>query len=182
MDRWCAFLRAETNMRVMLLFFGGLFLVSQVSIAIVVEPVGIGHFLRLQTTLSVDTFAALVVDMYQRGVAEHYLAHYYYDFVHPVWYAMLLALLLGNGMNLNAVPARFNRLLLLPFLAGFFDLIENALHLYMIIDTANIRAALVWIANGAAIGKWVVVSVGVLAILVLYGRWLRRRPAGGPGL
>lgn len=168
-------------MPVVVLFFFGFFLASQLSIAIVLDPVGLEHFLRLQTTLSVELFRALVVDMYQRGVVEHYLAHYYYDFLHPVWYAMLLAVLLGNGMNMSGMSARFNRLLLLPFLAGVLDLIENGLHLYMVMDTANIRASWVWLANGSALGKWALVGTSVSLVLAFYGRWLLaawRRPAG----
>ena len=39
------------------------------------------------------------------GLVEHYLAHYYYDFLHPVWYATLLALLLGRAFDRNGVTA-----------------------------------------------------------------------------
>lgn len=179
LDSLSALLRGRANQPAALWFFAGIFVVSQLSILAVLEPVGPALVLKLQTTFSADTFAAICADLYARGLAEHYLAHYYYDFLHPVWYATLLALLLGQAFNRNDVAAARNRWLLLPFVAGLLDLAENGLHLYMVIDTANIAAPLVALSATAAVGKWVLVAVCSLAIA---GLWLRSlvAPRGRP--
>ncbi|MFZ5755954.1 MAG: hypothetical protein ACOY3X_03535 [Pseudomonadota bacterium] len=169
-DRFCAFLRERAGMPSVLWFFAVIFLLSEVSILVMVAPVGMDLFLALQTTLSPDTFAALVADLYRRGAVESYLGHFYYDFLHPVWYATLLALLLARAMNRLALPAAGNRWLLLPFLAGLLDLVENSLHIYMVVDTANIAPPLVLLANGSALAKWALIGVCSVAVLVLFAR------------
>lgn len=169
-DRFCAMLRAGAGKPSMWVFFAGMFLLSQVSIAMVLDPVGIGQVLALQTTLGVEDFRALVADIYQRSVAEAYLAHYYYDYLHPLWYSTLLALLMAAGMNRAGVAAAANRWLLLPFVAGLLDLLENSLHIYMVVDTANIAAVPVMVGNGAALLKWALIAASLLAVLVLFGR------------
>ncbi len=170
LDRFCAMLRTRASMPSMLLFFAGMYLLSQVSIAVVLDPVGIGRMLALQTTLSVDDFRAMVTDLYERDVVEAYLAHYYYDYLHPLWYSTLLALVLAAGMNRAALSATANRWLLVPFMAGLMDIVENSLHIYMVVDTANIAPAPVLIGNGAALLKWVLVGLCLIAVLVLFMR------------
>ncbi len=171
--RFGGFLRRHAAMPSVLLFFAGMFVVSQLSMAVVLEPVGTQRVLELQTTLSPATFAALVEDLFRRGVVEHYIAHYYYDFLHPLWYASLVALLLAGAMNRAGVPASRDGWLAVPFLAGLLDELENALHLYMVIDTANITPWAVWLGNGAALAKWTLLATCLLATAALY---LRPRP------
>lgn len=166
-----SFLRHHAEEPSVLLFFGSIYLLSQLSIAVVLEPVGFTHALRMQTTLDVNTFRLLVEDLFARGAAEAYTAHYYYDFLHPFWYATVLALGLGWLMNRNALAATHDAWLLLPFLAGLGDEVENVLHLYMVLDTANIAAPLVLVANGASIMKWAVVA---LCLAAMAGLGLRR--------
>ena len=100
--------------------------------------------------------------MYRQGTVEAYLAHYYYDFLHPVWYATLLALVLAAAMNRAALSPQANRWLLVPFVAGLLDLLETSLHIYMVIDPANIAPAWVLLGNGAALT--------MVAVLVLFAR------------
>lgn len=170
LDRLLAALRARSSMPSMVLFFAAMFLLSQLSIGVVLEPVGLDRVLQLQTTLSTETFTALVADMYRHGTVEAYLAHYYYDFLHPVWYATLLALVLAAAMNRAALSPQANRWLLVPFVAGLLDLLENGLHIYMVVDTANIAPAWVLLGNGAALLKWALVALTMVAVLVLFAR------------
>lgn len=148
-------------------FFAVLFLVSQASMMVVLAPVGVAHFIEMQTTLSPARFVTLVENMYQRGVETAYIAHFYYDWLHPIWYGGLLALLMARGFERRAVPAPRDWLLLAPFVAGIADLVENALHLYMVVDTANISTTLVLLANGAALCKWAVITACVTTALVM---------------
>lgn len=169
-DRFCGLLRAGGAQQTMLLFFAAMFLLSQVSIAVVLKPVGLSQVLMLQTTLSTETFRLLAADLYQRGVAENYLAHYYYDFLHPVWYSTLLALLLAAAMNRAGLAAGASRWLLLPFVAGLLDLVENSAHIYMLVDTARISPFWVLLGNGAALLKWTLLGATLVAVLVLFAR------------
>lgn len=169
-DSFCSWLRGRAALASVFWFFVAIFAVSTLSIQVVLQPVGVVQVLALQTTLSADTFAALVAGLYQRGEVEPYLAHFYYDFLHPLWYGTLLALLLARAFDRQAVPASANRWLLLPYLAGLFDLVENSLHIYLVIDTANISPALVLLANGAALAKWTLVGACLVAVLVLFTR------------
>lgn len=163
-------IRTKANRPSVVLFFAGIFVVSQLSISAVVGPVGIGHVLQLQTTLSVDEFTLLVNNMYQRGVESAYVGHYYYDFLHPIWYGGLLALLMGRGFNRQAIPASRNLWLLLPLVAGLADVVENGMHLYMVIDTANIAAGLVLLGNGAALCKWALIALCITWTLAMFVR------------
>lgn len=167
-------LRAHAAMPSVLLFFGLVFLVSQLSIMVVLEPVGFVHFVQMQTTLSSARFEALVADMYQRGADGAYVAHFYYDWLHPLWYGGLLAALMARGFERHAVPAARNGLLLLPFVAGLADLAENALHLYMVVDTVHITPSRVALANGAALLKWALVAACVTLAAGLLLRPVRR--------
>jgi hypothetical protein len=156
-------------------FFLCIAALSELSVYVMLAPVGLGAVWTLQTTLSVPVFEAQLADLFVRGVAEQYIAHYYYDFINPFWYSVLLALLLGRAMNACGVPSRFDGWALLPLLAGVLDGMQNLLHLYMVVDTANVSAALVLAANGAGVLKLCLLAVVVLAIIGLQGAAIGRR-------
>lgn len=173
--RFTAFLREQSRKNSVILFFAAVYVVSQASIAVVVDPVGSLTVLHMQTTLSAETFRMLAEGLYERGVENAYIAHYYYDFLHPLWYAGLLMVLLARGFERRGVPPARNGLLLVPVAPGLADLLENSLHLYMVLDTANIAPALVLAANGAALFKWTLIGACIVAIAALWAR-----PAAGP--
>lgn len=175
-QRLAALLREKSRLDSAILFFLVLFLASQASITVVLQPVGTAEVLALQTTLSAEDFRARVADLHARHAINAYIGHYYYDFLHPLWYAGLLALLLGRAFDRQAVPATRNGWLLLPLLAGALDLVENSLHLYMVLDSANITALRVWLANGAALLKWAIAGGVLIAAAVLF----LRRPRNAP--
>jgi hypothetical protein len=56
-------------------------------------------------------------------------------------------------------------LFVLPFLAGFFDWVENALLLFLLRDTGNFSQPFIFLASIAASIKWVLVLVCALAII-----------------
>lgn len=178
LERLTGLVRAGSAMPSAIAFFAVIFLVSQGSMMVVLAPVGVAHFIEMQTTLSPARFAMMVADMYERGVETAYIAHFYYDWLHPLWYGGLLALLMARGFERQAVPASRDLLLLSPFVAGLADLVENGLHLYMVVDTGNISPALVLAANGAALFKWAIITACVTAALVML---LRPAAVGGRG-
>lgn len=165
--------RALSRQPLALLFFAVLFVASQASITLVLEPVGTGHLLRMQTTLSAAEFSVLAEDLYRRGADGAFLGHFYYDWLHPLWYGGLIVLLMARGFERHRWPPARDGLLWLPVLAGLADLVENALHFYMIVDTAHITQGRVLVANGAAWLKWSLVAAGVTIAATL----LLRRPA-----
>lgn len=170
-----AFLRRHADRGGVILFFLVIAIFSELSVYAVLQPVGLDAVWTLQTTLSVDVFEAQLADLFARDVAEHYLAHYYYDFLNPFWYSALLALLLARGMNRLGAPASWNALVLVPLAAGLLDQVQNLLHLYMVIDTANVSPLRVLLANGAGVLKLAILALTGLAISAVWVASAARR-------
>jgi len=169
------FLRRIAAKAAVLWFFVAIAFVSELSVFVMLAPVGFDSVWALQTTLSTEVFQAQLAGMFERGVAEQYIAHYYYDFVNPFWYSALVAVLLARGMNAAGVPASASALALLPFLAGLLDQVQNLLHLYMVLDTANVAPALVLLANVAGLLKLALLALCLLAVPALLAAAHARR-------
>ncbi len=149
-----------------LVVFGALFVVSQATLAVIVQPLG-ADMLRVQTTLSAASVQAIFARWDAAGLLPRYAFHYRIDMIHPLWYSLLLAAGLAKGFAANAVPARWNILLLLPFLSGACDIAENLVHLTFLANRANITPDAVLLGNGAALVKWTLAGSGVLAVAIL---------------
>lgn len=163
-----ATLRARLDSWPLILVFGLIYFVSQAAIAVIVHPLG-ADMLIVQTTLSDEHVREIFARWATAGLLDTYASHYRFDNIHPLWYAMLLATMLAKGFSANGVPARFNVLLLLPFVAGACDVTENLFHQSFLADRANITAAHVLMGNGAAIVKWLLalgclLGVGALGV------------------
>lgn len=169
------FLRRLAARPAVLWFFVVIACVSELSVFVMLAPVGFESVWALQTTLSTEVFQAQLAGMFERGVAEQYIAHYYYDFLNPLWYCSLVAVLLARGMNAAGLPQSVNALVLLPYVAGLLDEVQNLLHLYMVLDTANVTAALVLLANGAGITKLTLLALCLLALPGLHAAAHARR-------
>jgi len=154
--------------------FGTVYFLSQAAIGVLVQPLG-SEMLAVQTTLSAERVRAIFAGWDAVGLVDVYAAHYRYDMVHPFWYGVFLAALLARGFDANRVPANRNALLLLPFVASGFDVLENLIHLTFIADRTNITPAAVLIANGAALTKWAIAGGSVVAVTALTLNALRRR-------
>jgi hypothetical protein len=158
-----------------ILISGLLFVVSQSILAWYFHRVGAGMALRLQTTLSSETFRAIVTGWQLTGKTALYLDHFYFDTFHPFWYSVFLSLLLARVFVANGVPRRYDFVLLLPFVAGALDLIENALHLWFLADLGRATAVPVALSGTASIVKWVLAAGGTVTVGVLALRWLLTR-------
>lgn len=155
--------------------FGGAYVVSQVIIASILHPLEPLEVLRAQTTLS----APVVQQIFARWRADHlldtYVRHYYFDFPHPVLYAVFLSAVLAWLLNRNRLSARWNAVLLLPVAAGLCDLFENVSHLAFLSDGVNMTPSWVALSGIAAITKWLLAGSSLVLIAILAARaWTGR--------
>lgn len=156
--------------------FGAIYLASQATIGAILHPMGPAKFLRAQTTFSRETYLALTAEWERAGLLGRYWAHFWLDFVHPAWYACLLAGLLARGLDRRGLGPRANPLLALPFLAGAMDLIENTVHVHLLSRRPDVSQAAITVGALACNAKWLLAG-GSLALAI--GLALAPRRAGG---
>ena len=156
--------------------FGAAYLVSQIAIGVIVHPLG-SDMLAVQVTLSADHVRAIFARWDAAGLTGAYAAHYRYDMLHPLWYSVALAAMLSKAFEACRVPRSRNPLLILPFVAGGCDILENLVHQTFLADRANITQGAVWLANGAAITKWILVAWALVTVGVLASRAVRTKRA-----
>ena len=159
-------------------FFAGIYIISQVIIANILHPLDSRLFLKAQTTFSRELYLQLLQGWESAGLIGRYRLHFYFDFVHPVWYSVFLSALIAKGMNLNSISARFNILLLIPFIAGLMDLIENCFHVFFISDHSTISEQNIFISALASNTKWALALVTLVMIFILFGKYLLRKGGG----
>lgn len=160
--------------------FGVAYVLSQLIIAQTLRPLDPLDVLRVQTTLSAPVVQQIFAKWRLDALLGTYARHYYFDFPHPVLYAVFLAAVLAWLLNRNGLSARWNGVLLLPFIAGLCDVFENVSHVAFLADGVNITPTWVALSGLAAITKWVLagVSLALIAILAIRARFATRaRPA-----
>lgn len=159
-------------------FFLVVYSITQAVVAAILHPLGAVDFFLAQTTFSRDIYLGYATRWQAAGLIESYYFHFWFDFVLPIWYALLLASMLAHGFKLNGVAARWNVALAVPFVAGAMDLIENVFHLIFLSDLAAVQAPMVVASAVAANTKWALVAATVISAVVLYGRAaMKRSPA-----
>ncbi len=151
----------------LLLVLGVVYVASQATIAWILRDLGLGQVLEAQTTFSKATFLALVHDWEAARLLPRYREHFLFDFLHPLWYGLLLAGLLAKGLDRSGAAERWNGLLLVPLLAGLMDLAENAFHLRFIADLEAVTQTQVTLSALAANLKWALVAASLALILSL---------------
>jgi len=146
---------------------GAVYLASQIAIASILHPLDPLVVLELQTSLSSEAVAAILQQWRELELIDGYWRHYWLDFVHPLWYGVFLAALLARGFEANQLAPRYDTLILLPFVAAGFDLLENTLHVVFLLDEASITPAAVAISGSAAIAKWLLAALCLAAAITL---------------
>jgi len=164
----------KSDSNFLIAIFGILYFASQIKIASIVHPLGI-DMLRIQTTLSSDTFKAIASGWIASGQINIYYQHFYYDNIHPVWYSIFLSLLIARTFKINGVNPKFNFIILTPFVAGICDLIENMMHLYFLADLNRATPALVALSGTATNTKWFLSLSGVALVSVLVAVWFVKK-------
>jgi len=157
---------------------GAVYAISQITIALTVRGLGV-DMLLVQTSLSAERVQAIFAHWDATGLIRSYAAHYRYDMIHPLWYGTLLAALLAKSFDANDLPASRNAWLLLPFVAGACDVVENLVHLSFLADRANITRSAVLLGNGAALAKWALTGGAIATICKLAVTARRRRRGAG---
>ena len=111
-----SFISKKSDSNTLIAIFGILYFASQIKIASIVQPLGI-DMLRIQTTLSSDTFKAIASGWIASGQINIYYQHFYYDNIHPLWYSIFLSLLIARTFKINGISPKLNFIILTPFIA-----------------------------------------------------------------
>lgn len=153
----------------LLVVLGVLYVASQAIILSILRDLDLVKFARAQTTFSKATFLTLAHQWESAQLLRQYQLHFYFDFVHPIWYSCLLAGLIAKGLDRRGIPDRWNGLLLMPFLAGLMDLVENCFHVRFIADLDAITQPMITLSALAANLKWSLFGLSLALTLWLWG-------------
>lgn len=147
------------------------YLISQVVIGTILEQIGGPEVMKLQVTgWSAEIYQATFADWQARGLMDYYHAHFIFDDIHWLWYALSLTALLAAVMNRAGKPQSWNILLALPFVAGLCDLLENSIQHVFLVSPAGttIVDPLPAISTLASITKWGLAFGLIALVLVLF--------------
>ena len=169
-----SFISKKSDSNTLIAIFGILYFASQIKIASIVQPLGI-DMLRIQTTLSSDTFKAIASGWIASGQINIYYQHFYYDNIHPLWYSIFLSLLIARTFKINGISPKVNFIILTPFVAGICDLFENMMHLYFLADLNRATPALVALSGTATNTKWFLSLSGVAIASILITVWIVKK-------
>ncbi len=147
--------------------FAVLYVVNQAALLFMFSRLGRDP-LDLQLTLSKDVFLSIVSRWGDRGVAT-YLTHFCLDFFHPILYGVFLASAIARlSIKRRTQPSAGIRVLfLLPFAAGFCDIVENIMHVAMLTGFIEISRFAVAFSGAFTWVKWTLAAVSILSIIVL---------------
>ena len=165
------FISQKSDSNVLIIIFGIIYFTSQFIIGSIINPLGVGNVLALQTTLSSDTFKEIASGLIASGQIGIYYKHFYFDNFHPIWYSIFLSLLIARTFKINGVSPSFNFIILTPFIAGICDLVENAMHIYFLSDLRRATPALVALSGTATNTKWFLSLSGVAIVSILVVAW-----------
>jgi hypothetical protein len=165
------FISQKSDSNVLIIIFGIIYFTSQFIIGSIINPLGVGNVLALQTTLSSDTFKEIASGWIASGQIGIYYKHFYFDNFHPIWYSIFLSLLIARTFKINGVSPSFNFIILTPFIAGICDLVENAMHIYFLSDLRRATPALVALSGTATNTKWFLSLSGVAIVSILVVAW-----------
>ena len=158
-----------------IIIFGVLYLISQTIIGIIIHDLNPLLFIKAQTTFSKVVLLDLFAQWHQAGLMPNYCRHFYFDFLHPLWYAGFLCALMAKAMNLNQIPQKFNLLLLIPIIAGLLDLVENSFHVLFISNADAITQPRIFVSALSANLKWGLAGVSILIIAFMLVNYFRKR-------
>lgn len=147
--------------------FGLIYFASQFIIGTIISEIGAKELLALQTTLDAGTFKSIIQNWQARGLIGTYVSHFYFDMFHPIWYSIFLSSFLAFIIKKRKIEKFSSLLVVLPFIAGILDCIENIMHLLFLRRPGYIIAPLVIFSGLSAIMKWALASLSILLIVVL---------------
>ena len=164
-------IRQQLGRTWIIVLFGVAYVVSQVTILIVLGPVE-HAMLKLQLTgFSAADYVSVFNAWEASGDMAFYRAHFILDDVHWIWYSVLFTALLSRLFDQCEIPSSRNWFLLLPLASGLLDWYENRLQhvflssddLAMIIDPLPLYSTLAsdikWLLALAYMGVTIVLAV-----------------------
>ena len=125
-------LRQELGRTWIIVLFGVAYLISQVTIIVILGPIE-DAMIKLQTTgFSASDYVSVFGAWEASGDMALYRAHFVLDDVHWVWYTILFTAVLSRLFDRFEVSSKYNWFLLLPLASGLLDWYENRLqHVFL---------------------------------------------------
>ena len=144
---------------------GAFFLVTQTVIAVILNPLGVGTFLKLQLSLSRDFYVTTFESWKTQGVFNRYLLHFYPDSLFPLFFSLFFFSALACLLKGEPDSPRTRFLLVLPLISGFSDYVENAIQ--FVILSGRLTDPLVFASGIASWVKWSLALISIFWIGVL---------------
>lgn len=160
------------------LVFGVIYAVSQWTILRIIEPLGSLNVLSLQTAMTPEAFLAIKQSWVEAGVMGAYWRHFYPDFAHPFWYGTFLAACIAAALDYARRPSSYDFLVVLPYVAGAADLVENSMHVMFLLRPETIVQPWVAISGAFTHLKWGLLCALLLVLGLVVGGLRKRRLAG----
>ncbi len=165
-------LRRELGQTWIIVLFGLAYLISQVTIIIILGPIE-DAMIKLQTTgTSVSDYLSVFSAWEASGDMAFYRAHFLLDDFHWVWYTVFLTALLCRLFDRFEISAERNWFLLLPLASGLLDWYENHLqHIFLSsADFSTIIDPLPLYSTLASDVKWLLSLLYLGTAIVLVAR------------
>lgn len=155
--------------------FAFIYLISQIIIGRVLEEIGGPVILELQVTgFTAADYVVVFQQWTDAGLMAAYKAHFIFDDLHPIWYAVLMTSTMAVLMNRAACDDGWSKYLVLPIIAGICDMIENGIQHVFLADPsfALVIDPLPAISTIMSITKWALAatSIGLTIRLALKGK------------
>jgi len=163
-------LRRELGRSWIIVLFGLAYLISQVTIIIILGPIE-DTMMKLQVSgTSVVDYLAVFGAWEASGDMAFYRAHFLFDDFHWVWYTIFLTALLSRLFDRFEISNERNWFLLLPLASGLLDWYENHLqHVFLSsADFSTIIDPLPLYSTLASDVKWMlsILYLGTAVVLV----------------
>jgi len=137
--------------------------------SVISGPEGMG-VVYLQFAFIREYFEGVLLSWGKSGV-DFYLNTIWIDFIYPLFYALLLSsarIYFVQKIKKNEIAGAGEIFfMILPFIAAVFDYAENILHI-VILSQRNYSDLLIMSASIAALFKWFILVVCLLAFLIKY--------------
>lgn len=165
----------------LVILFGVIYVISQTIIISLLEQIGGPLILTLQVTwFTAADYVATFSEWDAAGLMEIYRAHLVFDDFHAIWYAVLMAATLATLMKNTGAGDGWTKLLVIPFAAGFCDMVENGIQHIFLTGTSysTIVDPLPAITTIMSITKWSLSLAALSLIAILLVRYVTGQRAG----
>lgn len=139
----------------------GIYVISQASIALLLGHRVGSDLVPMQLSFTQTRFEGIVSQWTAQDVAQ-FQHHFYLDFIHPFWYAGLLAWALAKTLSDS-----WRVLVWMPVVAGLCDLGENTIHAMHVLDGTfvDLGQPAIAISSSLAAVKWGLALMSIIAIV-----------------